>query len=92
MIVERIPCPFRDHDGCNSGGGKGLTKRYFIDHLGSRHLVRMNLSSFLKIMLQVTLACSPPWIWLLQRQAFGFVGYACAPTPLVRIAGMSTVW
>lgn len=37
MTSDKIPCPFRGRDGCNSGGGKGHTKKYFIDHLGSRN-------------------------------------------------------
>lgn len=37
MVIDRIPSPFRGRDGCNSGGGKGITKKYFIDHLRSGH-------------------------------------------------------
>lgn len=37
MDVDKISCPFRGRDGCNSGGGKGLSKKYLIDHLGTRH-------------------------------------------------------
>ncbi|GJR22593.1 hypothetical protein Tco_0971120 [Tanacetum coccineum] len=33
----RISCPLQGREGCSGGNGKGLTKKYFIDHLGTRH-------------------------------------------------------
>lgn len=48
MAVDRIPCLFRGRDGCNSGGGKGLTKKYFIDHLESRHFSSLASRAYLK--------------------------------------------
>lgn len=48
MAVDRIPYPFRGRDGCNNGGGKGLTKKYFIDHLGSRHFSSDESKRYLK--------------------------------------------
>lgn len=36
-ILSESLCPFKGCDGCNSEVGRGLTKKYFIDHLGSRH-------------------------------------------------------
>ncbi|PWA62507.1 hypothetical protein CTI12_AA360760 [Artemisia annua] len=35
--VTRISCPLQGCEGCRSGNGKGFTKKYFIDHLGTRH-------------------------------------------------------
>ena len=34
MAGLRISCPLQGHEGCS---GKGFTKKYFIDHLGTRH-------------------------------------------------------
>ncbi|GJW41559.1 hypothetical protein Tco_0067404 [Tanacetum coccineum] len=33
----RISCPLQGREGCSGGNGKGLAKKYFIDHLGTRH-------------------------------------------------------
>ena len=33
----RISCPLQGHEGCSGGNEKGFTKKYFIDHLGTRH-------------------------------------------------------
>nr|GFA68847.1 chromo domain-like protein [Tanacetum cinerariifolium] len=33
----RISCPLQGREGCSGGNGKGLTKKYFINHLGTRH-------------------------------------------------------
>lgn len=41
--VVKIPCPLRGFDGCNSGSGKGLSKKYFIAHLGPRHFNSVDL-------------------------------------------------
>ena len=48
MVFERIPCHFRGRDGCNSGGGKGLSKKYFIDHLGGCHFSSIESRLYLK--------------------------------------------
>ncbi|PWA66991.1 hypothetical protein CTI12_AA321630 [Artemisia annua] len=37
LVATRISCPLQGFDGCRSGNGKGFTKKYFIDHLGTRH-------------------------------------------------------
>ena len=60
MAVVRISCPFRGRDGCNTGGGKGLTRKYFIDHLGIRHFSSDESKVILRIKLIVILACSLP--------------------------------
>ncbi|PWA64162.1 hypothetical protein CTI12_AA347150 [Artemisia annua] len=36
-VATRISCPLQGCDGCSGGNGKGLTKKYFIHHLGTRH-------------------------------------------------------
>ncbi|PWA91448.1 hypothetical protein CTI12_AA093400 [Artemisia annua] len=36
-ITTRISCPLQGFEGCRSGNGKGFTKKYFIDHFGTRH-------------------------------------------------------
>lgn len=33
----RISYPLQGHEGCSGGNVKGFTKKYFIDHLGTRH-------------------------------------------------------
>ncbi|PWA52803.1 hypothetical protein CTI12_AA449230 [Artemisia annua] len=33
----RISCPLQGHEGCSGGHEKGFSKKYFIDHLGTRH-------------------------------------------------------
>ena len=48
MVVDMVQCPFRGCDSCNSGGGKELTKKYFIDHLGSRHFASEACRVYLK--------------------------------------------
>ena len=48
MVVNKIPCPFRGRYSCNIGGGKGLTKKYIIDHLGSRHFSSDESKLYLK--------------------------------------------
>ncbi|PWA81068.1 hypothetical protein CTI12_AA191930 [Artemisia annua] len=36
-VATRISCPLQGFEGCRSGNGRGFTKKYFIDHLGTRH-------------------------------------------------------
>jgi hypothetical protein len=35
--ASRISCPLQGHERCSGGNEKGFTKKYFIDHLGTRH-------------------------------------------------------
>ncbi|PWA80644.1 hypothetical protein CTI12_AA194290 [Artemisia annua] len=35
--APRISCPLQGCEGCSGGNGKRFTKKYFIDHLGTRH-------------------------------------------------------
>ncbi|GJX99517.1 hypothetical protein Tco_0356536 [Tanacetum coccineum] len=35
--IVRISCPLHGGEGCSGGNGKGLTKKYYIDHLATRH-------------------------------------------------------
>lgn len=55
MVVERISCLYRGRDGCNSGGGKGLTKKYLIDRLGTHHFS----SEAARIYLKDSIGCDP---------------------------------
>ena len=48
MAFEKISCLFKGRDGCNSSGGKGLSKKYFIDHLGARHFSSEDSRIYLK--------------------------------------------
>lgn len=36
-IAFRISCPLQGYDGRSGGNGKGLSKKYVIDHLGTHH-------------------------------------------------------
>ena len=46
--ATRISCPLQGCDGCSGGNGKGLTKKYFIDHLGTRHFKTNVLKAYHK--------------------------------------------
>ena len=48
MAAVRISCPFKGRDSCNSGGGKGLIRKYFIDHLGAHHFSSDESKVYLK--------------------------------------------
>nr|GEZ97617.1 hypothetical protein [Tanacetum cinerariifolium] len=37
LVASRISCPLQGCEGRGGGNGKGLSKKYFIDHLGTRH-------------------------------------------------------
>ena len=90
MVAVRISCPCRGRDGCNNGGGKGLTRKYFIDHLGARHFSSEESKLYLKDNIARDSSLFSFLDETLKKQVFGFMGCACVVTPLVRIIGILT--
>ena len=90
MVVNWIPCPFRGCDGCNSGGRKGLTKKYFIDHLGSPHFSSDASRLYLKDLVAIDSFLFSSMDIALKRPASGSMGSVSILTPLVRVVNMTT--